>query len=147
MSRTANGFANARSVLTIFFMVASLALVATLVNTQTASAITFVPAKRCELVKIITPKDLSMVDGLTKLQGYAKYGYMSNGFCNGTTVPGSSLVWYVAGIKVGNGNIIYHEFNGLTVCGGVFVTLEATIPTPSEHKIQQTIKVKGPYPC
>ena len=139
--------ASAKKMLTIFVMVASLALVATLASVQIASAATggggTTPLPPCETVQITKPSAGSSLNGVVTMTGYAKYG--SSGCTN--YVSGSQLTWFVNGKNLGHGSSKSFDFSPYFVCQGVYIKLKAAIPSPFLNTISKTIVVHGSQPC
>jgi hypothetical protein len=138
--------ANAKKMLTIFVMVASLALVAMLANIQTPSVEGQVPLQKyCESVKITSPADGSFVKGVVALQGIAKYGnYCLN------KLSGTQLSWEVEGNDLGHGSPVAYDFGTFFECQGKSITLTADIPEimgKPAHSISKTISVRGTIDC
>ena len=153
----------AKNVSVIFVIIATLIItpiaIVALANTQSAFGNTIVAAKPCKIVEITNPPDGTLSITLhpdTLFKGYAKYGYLHDGVCQGTDVPGSKLTWDVdgAGLNVvGTGKSIPEsEFEkvlpeGRWNCMGTDVWLTATFPDGTQ-KID-TIHIRGgqcPYP-
>src|SRR5215204_7143326 len=99
-----NALADAKKMLAIFVMIASVALVATLASVQISSAASLgdgtTQLPPCQTVQITNPKAGSSLYGVVTMTGYAKYG--SSG-CT-INVSGSQLTWFVDGNYVGTGS-------------------------------------------